>query len=48
MKDYEITLTTKDGRRITDSIRTTSYFNARRVMEQRYPGCAIWSVKEVG
>ena len=48
MKHYEITLTTKDGRRLTDSIQTNSYFSARRVMEQRYPGCSIWNVREIG
>ena len=47
MKHYEIALVTKDGQRIRDTIQATSIFDARRVMEQRYPGCAIWNVAEV-
>lgn len=48
MKEYEITLTTRDGKRFVDSISATCSSDARRVMEQRYPGCCIWHVKVVG
>ena len=46
MHNYQITLTTKDGKRISDSIKATSSFDAKKVMQVRYPGCSIWNIKE--
>jgi len=45
MKNYEIEFTWR-GNRYTDSIRATSYFAARRLIQDRYPGAVIWHVRE--
>lgn len=47
MKKYEISIQTKENKRITDSVSATSKFDAESIMKSRYPGCVIWSTKEV-
>ena len=43
MKTYVIRLSWQ-GHFYEDTIRATSYFDARRLIEARYPGCSIWNV----
>ena len=45
MKTYEIKFTISDHR-YTETVRATSYFDARRLIETRYPRCVNWNVRE--
>ncbi|MDP6849086.1 MAG: hypothetical protein QGI24_09890 [Kiritimatiellia bacterium] len=46
MNEYEITFQL-DGHRYQDHITATSYFDARRLIEARYPGVVILNVQQV-
>ena len=46
MNEYNITFQL-DGHRYEDHISATSYFDARRLIESRYPGDAILNVQQV-
>lgn len=46
MKHYRVRFTV-NGCRYDDEISATSYFDARRLIEARYPGAVIWLVQEV-
>jgi len=46
MNEYEITFQL-DGHRYEDHITATSYFDARRLIEARYPDAVILNVQQV-
>ena len=46
MKSYEISFAI-DNKRYAETVRASSYFDARRLIESRYPRCVIWNVREV-
>ena len=46
MNEYNITFQL-DGHRYEDQISATSYFDARRLIEARYPGAVILNVQQV-
>lgn len=45
MSTYIVEFTWR-GNRYADSIQAASYFAARRLIQNRYPGAAIWNVRE--
>jgi hypothetical protein len=46
MNEYNITFQL-DGHRYEDQISATSYFDARHLIEARYPGAVILNVQQV-
>lgn len=47
MHTYEVVIVLKGNKRIIDTIKATTVSNARKVMEQRYPGAQVHTPKRI-
>ena len=45
MRTYEVEFTWR-GSRYSDTYQASSYFAARRLVEERYPGAVIWNIRQ--
>lgn len=46
MHTYEVSFTWK-GSRYTETFAASSSFAARRLVADRFPGCSIWSIRQL-